>query len=268
MKILLLLTTLSFYTLNFSQSTMNYQKYIVHFDFGESELSSSEIKKWEEFKSNLPSDFSIIELKAHTDTVSSAKFNLHLAAKRLASAKALLQLTKPTKETVIGEADANKSSNYKDTEFRIVEINYLLTPKIIDEPTDVTIPKTQLSQTIEQLVKDKDLKSIQYDLSILFEPGLPIILPSSLPELNDLNKIMHENKNLNIIIHGHVCCSSEPSLAINRAGAVYNFLKNNNVKTERMSIKGHDNKDPKVWPERTEEDRIANRRVSIEFIKQ
>ncbi len=267
MKTILLLTSLSLYSISLSQSTMNYQKYIIHFEYGQSTISAAELKKWEDFKSTLPSKFSINELKAHTDTVSSEQFNLRLAKKRLNSVKKLLSIDYKITETVIGEREAQKSENYNDAEYRIVEINYLLTPAIIDEPI-VKTEQSNLSKTIDQLIKNEDLKTIQFDLSILFQPGEAIYLPSSLPELDELYRIMSENKNLNIVIHGHVCCSSEPSLANSRAGAVYTFLQSNQISSTRMSIVGHDNRDPKVWPERTEEDRIANRRVTIEFLKQ
>lgn len=267
MKIILFLTSLCFYSLTFSQSTMNYQKYIVHFDFGKSSISTSELKKWKEFEAQLPSDYKINELKAHTDTVSSEEFNLNLAKKRLASVMELLSINYSTIETVIGERDAQKSTNYNDAEFRIVEINYLLIPQIIDEPT-IVIEKSELSKTAESLANSKSGETIEFDLSVLFEPGLPVFLPSSYNELNELLETMQNYPTMNIIIHGHVCCASEPELAINRAKAVYSYLIRNNISSDRMKFVGHDNTRPKVTPERTEEDRIANRRVSIEFIKQ
>lgn len=266
-KISLFLALICFSTLAFSQSTANYQKYIVHFAFGESILSENELQKWKAFEAEIPSDYQITELKAHTDTVSSFRFNMELAQKRLNSVKIVLQPTEKIFETVVGEKEAQQSTNYKDAEFRIVEIRYLLTPKISEEPIK-TEKKTELTKTVESFLTSTSGKNQEFDLSVLFEPGLPVFLPSSYPELNELVEIMQNYPDLSIVIHGHVCCSSEPSLAINRAKAVHAFLIRNNINASRMSYVGHDNKRPKVSPERTEADRITNRRVTIEFIKQ
>ena len=267
MKTSLFLTALCLHSLTFSQSTSNYQTYKIHFAFGESTISNDEIQKWKTFEEKMPSNYQITELKAHTDTVSSYRFNMNLAEKRLNAVKSFLQPTNKIVETVVGEKEAQLSTNYSDEGFRIVEVRYILTPKISDEPIKKE-EKTALTKTVESFLTTNSKENQEFDLSVLFEPGLPVILPSSYPELNELLEIMTENPNLNIVIHGHVCCSSEPSLAKNRAGAVFLYLQSNNVSRNRMKIIGHDNKRPKVWPERTEADRIANRRVSIEFMKQ
>lgn len=267
MKTSLFLTALCIHSLTFSQSTTNYQTYTFHFAFGESTISNDEIQKWKAFEAKMPSEYQISELKAHTDTVSSFRFNMELAKKRLNAVKSFLQPTNKIVETVVGEKEAQLSTNYTDEGFRIVEVRYILKPTIIDEPIK-TEEKTALTKTVESFLTTNSNENQEFDLSVLFEPGLPVILPSSYPELNELLDIMTVNPNLNIVIHGHVCCSSEPSLAINRAKAVYAFLTKNNISSKRMSYVGHDNKRPKVSPERTEADRIANRRVSIEFIKQ
>lgn len=270
MKTSLFLTALCIHSLTFSQSTTNYQTYTFHFAFGESTISNDEIQKWKAFEAKMPSEYQISELKAHTDTVSSFRFNMELAKKRLNAVKSFLQPTNKIVETVVGEKEAQLSTNYTDEGFRIVEVRYILKPKISDEPIkeEVKEEKETLSITIDSFIQDKSSKKTNFDLSILFEPGTPYFLKSSYPELNELLAILNEYPNLNIIIHGHVCCDSEPNLANNRALAVYTFLKSNQINKNRMKMVGHDNKDPKVWPERTEADRIANRRVSIEFIKQ
>lgn len=267
MKTTFFLVLLCFSNLIHCQTTTKYQKHIVYFDFGESDLSTSELEKLEKFTSNSLFDFSIIKLKAHCDTSGSDDFNIKLASNRLEKIKSLLNINYPLIETIIGETEANLAANYDDSEFRKVEIYYLLVPKPISKPT-VADTNLGLTQTIDQFLSNKNTKRVFFDLSILFEPGSPVFLSSSIPELEELTQIMLNNENLNIIIHGHVCCGSEPNLANNRAAAVYKHLRTNKTAKIRMRMVGHDNKDPKVWPERTEEDRIANRRVSIEFIKQ
>lgn len=261
------LLALCFHSLTFSQSTMNYQTYKIHFAFGESTLTNNEIQNWKKFEAELPSDYRINELKAHTDTVSSKAFNLQLATKRLNSVKDFLKVDYKLVETVVGEQEAEKSENYNDAEFRIVEVRYLLTPTIVNEPIKEEV-KPELTNTIESFIQDQSKDIYKFDLSVLFEPGTPNFLKSSYSELTELLAIMQNYPNLDIIIHGHVCCDSEPNLANSRASAVYSYLEKNQISKDRMKMVGHDNKDPKVWPERTEEDRIANRRVTIEFLKQ
>ncbi len=67
---------------------------------------------------------------------------------------------------------------------------------------------------------------------------------------------------LDIEIHGHVCCGDDMPLSIARAKAVYDYLAENEVDASRISYKGFSNNKPLVQEvdEATEQ---RNRRVEI-----
>lgn len=111
-----------------------------------------------------------------------------------------------------------------------------------------------------------------------FIPGRHYPLPESGPELERLLLTMKQYPRLRIEIQGHICCeyeefdgmdldTEEPFLSRNRAKFVYEYLIEGGIDAARMTYKGYGSSQPKVFPELTEEDQQANRRVEIRIIK-
>jgi outer membrane protein OmpA-like peptidoglycan-associated protein len=130
--------------------------------------------------------------------------------------------------------------------------------------TDLDIDKMQVNGTIA-------LKNI------LFEGGLPDILPSSMPELENLYNFLNEHQKLTISIEGHVCCkgittaSDGPYIDDNglsklRAKAVYDYLVSKGIASYRMKYAGYGTTRPAVYPARTGEEQEQNRRVEIRVL--
>ena len=113
-----------------------------------------------------------------------------------------------------------------------------------------------------------DEKTLSIDLYIHFQPGTAVPLEESYPELDRLVAFMKENGTLAAFLHGHVCCSNNMDISERRAKYVYFYLSKNGIQKTRMDRIGHSNTQPKAFPERTEADRIANRRVTVVFTKQ
>lgn len=99
----------------------------------------------------------------------------------------------------------------------------------------------------------------------------------SMPELYRLVETMNKYPTLEIEIQGHICCdytrpdgmdndTGEPILSKNRAKYVYDFLELNGVDPKRMTYVGLGSTQPKVFPEKTEEDQQTNRRVEIKIV--
>lgn len=99
----------------------------------------------------------------------------------------------------------------------------------------------------------------------------------SMPELYKLVETMKKYPTLKIEIQGHICCdysqpdgmdndTGEPFLSKNRAEFVYEFLKGSGISESRMTYIGLGSTQPKVFPERTEEDQQTNRRVEIKIV--
>jgi outer membrane protein OmpA-like peptidoglycan-associated protein len=112
--------------------------------------------------------------------------------------------------------------------------------------------------------------------NISFEPESPVILPSSLPELEKLYAFLNNNKTVTIRIEGHVCClgpeegHDEPYrggyLSFFRAKAVYEYLVSKGIDKKRLRFTGLGNLNPVMKDELTEPDRILNRRVEIRIL--
>jgi outer membrane protein OmpA-like peptidoglycan-associated protein len=103
-----------------------------------------------------------------------------------------------------------------------------------------------------------------------FENNSDVVLPSSRPVLNELLKIMQENPGLKIDIQGHICCEPVDVTYVSRirALAVYNFLIKNGIDKSRLSYQSFGSSRPIYpLPEKTEEEKTANRRVEIEILE-
>lgn len=81
---------------------------------------------------------------------------------------------------------------------------------------------------------------------------------------------MQTNENMRIEIHGHICCKDDDigNLSVLRAMAIYNYLSVKGIDEKRMRYKGFGSKRPiHPLPEKTETQRIANRRVEIVILE-
>jgi outer membrane protein OmpA-like peptidoglycan-associated protein len=89
-------------------------------------------------------------------------------------------------------------------------------------------------------------------------------------KLYELLQVMQANPTLKISIQGHICCmtADKKDLSTQRAKAVYKFLEYNKIDKSRMSYKGFGVTVPLFpIPEKSEEERVANRRVEIEILE-
>lgn len=108
-----------------------------------------------------------------------------------------------------------------------------------------------------------------------FYPGSHRTLPEAKPIMKKLLQIMQQNPTLTIEIQGHVCCASKPNedglddetgdfkLSWNRAQYVRDYLIQNGIEKDRISFRGFAMTRPLVYPEKTIQDQIKNRRVEI-----
>ncbi len=81
--------------------------------------------------------------------------------------------------------------------------------------------------------------------------------------LQDMIRYLKENKEVHVLIRGHVCCGPDKKLSTKRAKKAYRYLKKNGISTDRLSYKGVSNDFPLRFPEKTEEDEAMNRRVDF-----
>jgi outer membrane protein OmpA-like peptidoglycan-associated protein len=112
-----------------------------------------------------------------------------------------------------------------------------------------------------------------------FYGGTHSIMPESLPILMELLDAMKKNPNLVIQVEGHICCQDgdadgfdfgthTKNLSENRAKEICKYLNKSGVDEKRLFYKGFGHQQPLTpYPEKTEEERINNRRVEIKIIK-
>lgn len=112
------------------------------------------------------------------------------------------------------------------------------------------------------------LKNIDFEkLTIQFKDASSEIIPEYIPLLYRLADTLNRNKDLHVLIRGHVCCVKRNGLAKKRAKAVRYYLLLFGVDANQLKIKGYKNTMPVVFPEKTKEDELANMRVDFVFIR-
>jgi outer membrane protein OmpA-like peptidoglycan-associated protein len=106
--------------------------------------------------------------------------------------------------------------------------------------------------------------------NIFFEFAQSNLLPDSYSELNRLLVFLKKNETVKIEISGHTdnYGSNEynQKLSINRAKAVYHYLIEQGIDSNRLSYKGY-GMDKPLAPNDTEENRAKNRRTEILIIE-
>lgn len=131
-------------------------------------------------------------------------------------------------------------------------------------------------QLTDSLVKPGDIITLK---NLQFQGGRHFLLPESLPILDELLKAMTVRPALVIKVVGHICCVNGPedgldldlmttNLSLMRAKTVRDYLVQNGIAFNRVSYEGKGHAAPiHPFPEKSEEERIANRRVEIVILK-
>jgi flagellar motor protein MotB len=78
-----------------------------------------------------------------------------------------------------------------------------------------------------------------------------------------LIETLRNNPKFSVHIRGHVCCGPSYKISKRRAKNVYKILKRAGIPENRISYKGYSDSLPSIYPEETEEDEMANRRVDF-----
>jgi outer membrane protein OmpA-like peptidoglycan-associated protein len=238
-----------------------------------------------------------IEISGHCDERASNAYNDTLSLKRARSVEkyllsrgvdqAMITKVKGYGETMPVEAgSAHSVSTYAlDRRVEIV----IITPEekvvekpvekpvepVVEKPVEKPVEKT-LTTTIEDTATKKGTKIVLKNLN--FVGGEHILLPQSIPILQELLSVMQNNPQLVIAIEGHVCCLPDKAdgadfatgnynLSEARAKTVYDYLVKNGIAPGRVSYKGFGHQFPIYpYPENSEEEKVQNRRVEIMIV--
>lgn len=225
------------------------------------DLDARRLKKSEKFRidsllEGMPLDIvRRVEIYGHTDSLAGIEYNRNLSKARVISALDYLEskgldLLK-VKTDYYGE-ERPKYNNDPKTRFknRRVELHFYISKALIPKP----------DQKISELVLRKGDK-IQIP-NLNFVGNQPIPVWQSFDALQEILLLTKRNPEMKLEIQGHVCCSDNMELSVQRARMVYDFLVSNGVLKSRLTYKGFSNSRP-LNKERTSEERALNRRVEI-----
>jgi outer membrane protein OmpA-like peptidoglycan-associated protein len=207
----------------------------------------------------------ILEIYSYTDSLGSNSYNNILAEKRLTYIATQLNLID---NSFIQLKPYGLTYKYDVKDFkswRRVDIYYELLvyqDSVVTENQDEEVSPMNDSNPIDEAIKD----ALPFILNISFKEGTAKIELNSFAEIKKLADYLNTHPaTRNVVIRGHVCCGNNMYISKNRAKAVYKELQKMGVEKSRLSYKGMSNKDPLVFPEKTNADRQKNRRVDIVF---
>ncbi|WP_162926940.1 OmpA family protein [Flavobacterium psychrotrophum] len=207
----------------------------------------------------------ISKVYGYTDKAGDSLYNIALSQRRVANIYEILTKAKidvtGTELKSLGESEAMAENSAADRKVTI----YYTQPKPV-----VAIAKKSESEDFANEVRNAERGTKLRIPNLNFYGGTYTPLKESEPALEELAKIMKANPKLRIEIQGHICCYAGDSgnLSALRARAVYWFLLDKKIAEDRMTYKGFGGSRPiYAMPEKSEEERITNRRVEIEIVE-
>ncbi len=251
----------------------------IHFDFDKAVVRPVDARLLDSLVAAFPKNINI-EIYGHCDSRGTDGYNDTLSLKRVRSVKKYLlargvEISSITNEEGYGEtrpAATVHNSNYEIINRRVELVITIPEENAVEQEAENTITKI-----IEDTATMAGTNIILKDLN--FIGGSHHLLNNSYKSLNDLLNALKKNENLVIQIEGHICCMPDDedgydyetltyNLSEERAKAIYNYLVSKNIAPERLSYKGYGHSKPIYkYPEKSEQERILNRRVEIKIIK-
>jgi outer membrane protein OmpA-like peptidoglycan-associated protein len=247
--------------LSISAISYGQSKFTVYFDTDAAQLKTSELSRFDDFFRNKNVKFT--KLVGYCDARASNSYNDSLSLKRTEFLYQLIEKTTHQKVTEMVGQGENFQQDPALALNRKVDIFYTEIPS--EEPVNV-VPESLNGQVLNAKVGDKLILKNLY-----FYNRSGILRPESKPVVEELLAIMRANPKLKIEIQGHICCqlgADEEDTAKVRAMAVYTYLVNNGIDKTRLRYKSFGSSKPiHPIPEKTEDERNANRRVEIQIIE-
>jgi outer membrane protein OmpA-like peptidoglycan-associated protein len=256
------------------------QKMIVSFYFPRDNSIPTDYskEKLQHFKKTVIEDsITILEINSFTDSTGTTDSNEKLALQRLDYIKNFLPKTDSTQFNAYGLKRPYEVVNVVN--WRRVDIVYIYNKsgKQKEDLKETKLTKgganeekiTSENEIIELSVinmYEESLNSMKpLILDISFKEGTSRLLEFSYYEVQRLANYLKENPNVNAEIRGHVCCGNNLRISKSRAKAVYKRLLRLGIVEIRLNYIGMSNREPLVYPERTDADRQTNRRVDVKL---
>jgi outer membrane protein OmpA-like peptidoglycan-associated protein len=276
----------------FSQEQVSF-----YFDSNKFILKKDELLKKDQWLAQ-HKEVKIIGAYGFCDEEGSVGFNDTLARKRIDyvfnAIKGKVKIREDFKTRSFGELHTLskiKAENRKVTLYYIQPKDFVREAEIIREKKEVeVIKKKEIVKFPDKLAFENPDGSIsEFKMDTIFMRKVSVakvgekiklenmnfyintfaIMPQSRAKMYELLTVMKSYPDMKIQIQGHICCVTKDirDLATQRAKAIYKFLEYNEIDKSRMTFVGYGSDRPLYpIPEKSEEEREANRRVEIEII--
>ena len=260
----------------------NKNTFAVHFDLDKFNLTADATASLDSFISTNKTDSTKIKLYGHTDIMADYEYNDALSLKRTHAVKNYLVQRGFKASNIIEERGFGKrrplNRNHGEQEMflnRRVEI--MVEGNNISETVKIPCDEKTLTEAIEDTATMEGTNIVLKNMN--FYGGTHVIIPESVPTLLELVKVMKKNPKLEIAVEGHICCQDGPgdgidmgtrtaNLSENRAKEICYYLSKNGIASARLQYKGFGHQSPLTpYPEKTEQERVQNRRVEIKILK-
>jgi outer membrane protein OmpA-like peptidoglycan-associated protein len=237
----------------------------------------------------------VIKIIGYSDQLGSESYNQMLSKDR-ATAVAAYLLSWP--KMSINSSDIIGGGVLKSAEIDAIKgdsknrrVDAILQPQMEPQATPIKqkpiMVTKEISPPIVPIYEDPALPVLEIDTTgetniilegVGFIPGRHYPTPESRPQLERLLLTMKTYPSLVIEVQGFICCdytqfdgmdsdTETPNLSENRAKFIYDFLVREGIDEARVSYIGYGSSRPKVFPELTEEDKQANRRVELKVVR-
>ena len=215
-------------------------------------------------------EIQVIEINGFSDMNNTAEANKALSQERINLLVEALQLGE--QEFIVNNYGRHKIVlNFTPFTWDRVDVYYHKgdprTDAQIVATTENTPGPTESQNPIPVPTKEEISYNVPVIIPIKFKGGTNTIERGSQPRLEQLHATLVQYPELSIHIRGHVCCENNMRMSKKRAKVVYNYLKDHGITKERMTYKGYSNTLPLAFPETTNAERAANRRVDVIFSK-
>ena len=282
------------FVLNTALSCFAQEQLLLYFDSNKFELSKTESINFQNWI-GLNKESKIIAINGYTDEEGSTSSNDSLAKKRVEFVynfvKKDVAIRDDFKSRSFGEnfiQSKNKVLNRKvliyyiqkkdlNQELEILGIHPIKSKIVVKAPRtfvgdieienpDGSVSKMVLDQEFMKTIdRAKSGEKVKLD-NLNFVINTFIVTNNSRPKMFELLSVLRQNLKLKIEIQGNLCCQpiDRLNLSTERAKAIYNFLIFYKIDKSRLSYKGFGSSNPIfTLPEKSEQERAANRRVEI-----
>jgi outer membrane protein OmpA-like peptidoglycan-associated protein len=291
MKMKKLFFTVLFFGVLFSAKAQ--EQFVVYFDSNKHELNQPETEKLNQWLT-LNKESKIVAINGFTDEDGSHLFNDSLAKRRVNFVFNFVQnkikIRDDFKSRSYGEdfkQAINKAENRKVTLYYIEQKDLAKETEILGIKSEIPeVPKPEISFPDTLVFENPNGTKSEFKLDVNFMKSVSNAFPGEKLKIENLNfmintyivvnesrgklyellLVLQKNPKLKIEIQGNICCmpNDRLNLSMQRAKAVYNFLIANEINKNRLSYKGFGSTRPiYTLPEKTEEERAANRRVEV-----